>query len=100
MPLQQMAEVQYAALVRGRGAVPVNTSETAQHSRFVQRVLGVRIRKVEPMLQKVDAKHNRQANRCPPRTSLGIVRRDQGYQLGPGNDGFHGVEKLLPAAGP
>jgi hypothetical protein len=59
-----------------------------------------RIAQVEPVLQKINAQHNRQADRLAAVASLGIIRRDQGFQLGPWNYCLHGAEKLLPTARP
>src|ERR1017187_986683 len=100
MLFEQMAEVQDGRLVGRGGTAKINPSETAQHYRLVQRVLGTRIRKVEPVLQEVDSKHDRQTNRLATVASLGIIRCNQGFQLRPRYNGLHRVEKLLPAAQP
>jgi hypothetical protein len=51
------------------------------------------------VLQKVDTQHDPEAHWLAPVARLGIVRLDQGFQLGPRNHRIHGVEKMLPAAG-
>jgi hypothetical protein len=51
------------------------------------------------VLQKVDAQHDPEAHWLPTFARLGVMRFDQGFQLGPGNYRFHAVEKLRPASG-
>src|SRR5208283_2728737 len=96
MPLEKMAEVQDGRLVGRGGAAKIDTGETAQHGRLIQRVLGPWIGQVEPVLQKIDAQHDRQADGLATVARLRIIRRDQCLQLWPRHYGLHGAEKLLP----
>jgi hypothetical protein len=51
MLLQQAAEAKNSGLVRRGGTAQINARKTAQHGRFVERVLGARIGEIEPLLQ-------------------------------------------------
>jgi hypothetical protein len=77
----------------------IDSGKAAQRGRVVERILGAGIRQVEPVLQKVDAQHDRQADWLAAVACLGIMRLDQCFQLGPGNHRLHRLQKLLPAAG-
>jgi len=57
--LEKMTEVQDGGLVGNGGAAKIDSGKAAQHGRLVERILGARIGEVEPMLQKVDAQHDR-----------------------------------------
>jgi len=67
---KQMAKVQDGRLVGRGGATQIDSGEAAQRGRIIERILGTGIGEIEPVLQKVDAQHDRQADRlatgCPP----------------------------------
>ena len=100
MLFKQVAKVQDGRLVGRGGSAQIDSGEAAQRGRIVKRIFSAGIGEIEPVLQKVDTQHDRQADRLAAVARLGIVRLDQCFQLPPGNHRFHGIEKLLPAAGP
>ena len=93
---QQMAEVQDRRLVRRRGAAQIDARKAAQHRRFVQSVFHAGVRQREPLLQKVNPKHDVQSYRLTAHLALRVVRRNQRQQLGPWHHRVHLGQKLLP----
>src|SRR5215831_3265360 len=67
----------------------VNTREAPHRFTVVDRVLGCRVGKVEPLLQEVDSQHLLQAERLATRTCLGVVRLNPGDQALPGDHRVH-----------
>ena len=63
MLLEKLAEIQNGGLVGVRGATQIDADKAAQRGRLVERILGARIGEVEPMLQNVNAQHDRHADR-------------------------------------
>jgi hypothetical protein len=100
VPLQQAAEAENRGLVGRCGAAQIDSGKAAQCGRLVERILGARIGEIKPLLQKVDAQHDRQPYRLAAVTGLGIERLDQGFQLTPRNHDVHHVQKLFPTALP
>jgi hypothetical protein len=81
MLFQQVAKTQNRVLVVVGGAAQVNARKTPQHGRLIQRILGARIGEIKPLLQKVDAQHDRKTNRLTAVAGLRVVRPDQRFQL-------------------
>jgi len=98
MLLKKMAEVENRGLVGRGAAAQIDSGKAPQHGRFVERILGAGIGEVEPVLQKIDAQHDRQAYRLTAFARLRIVRPNQCLQFRPRNDGFHRVQELFTAA--
>src|SRR5262249_54591863 len=62
----------------------------------VDRILGLRVGEIEPMLQEVNAQHLLEPQRLPSAPRLWVVGLDQCEQLGPGDDRVHLGEKPFP----
>src|SRR6201997_5854780 len=95
MLLQQTAEAKNRALVGCSGTAQINASKTTQHWRLVKSILSAGTGEIKPLLQEVNAQHDRQPNRLTTVAGLGIVRFDQRFQLTPRNNHFHHVQKLF-----
>jgi hypothetical protein len=52
-----------------------------------------------PLLEEIDAQHPLQADGRMPAFALGIMRLDDGEQLGPQDDFLHAREEFLAAGG-
>ena len=100
MLLQQTTEAKNRGLVRRRGTAQINTRKTTQHRRLVEGVLRAGIGKIQPLLQKIDAQHDRQPYRLTAVARLRIVRFQQRFQFAPRNHRVHHVQKLFPTALP
>jgi hypothetical protein len=74
MLYQQMTEVENGRLIRNWSAAQIDARETAQHRRLVKRIFHARVGKREPLLQKVNPKHDVQSHRLAARLALRIVR--------------------------
>jgi hypothetical protein len=98
--LQQATEAKNRGLVGGCGTAQINARKTAQHRRLVESILAARIGEIKPLLQKVDAQHDRQPNRPTAVARLRVVRLDQRFQLTPRNHNSHHVQKLFTTALP
>jgi hypothetical protein len=92
----QVTKLTDRRLVRHWFPAQVNPGKLAQRLHIVQRFFGTRVREIEPVLHKVNAKHSFHANRaasCSLR--IGIMGRDDFCQFLPWNDGLHLSQKLL-----
>jgi len=96
--LQQVAELADGGLVRRRLPAQVDADEPAHRPGIVQRLFHRRVRKAEPVLQKMDAQHALNTHRrTASAIALWIKRLDHRRQLRPGYDPVHLLEKLFPA---
>jgi hypothetical protein len=94
---QQMAKTQDRALIGDRIPEQLDASKAAHQLRIVERFLGGRIRRVEPVLHEVDAQHALRRHRWRAVTCLWIVRLDQSQQPRLGNHLVHLGRKALAA---
>src|SRR5680860_61274 len=95
MTLQQMAKAQDGAFVRDRLLTQLNTGEAAHRLAVIQRVLSTWIRKIEPLLQEINAQHPLTAQRPASLTRHRIMWLDQRQQPCPRNHRLHLREKLF-----
>ena len=94
--LEQVAEAQDRRLV-GHHVVPeLDAGEPPHRLAVVDRVLGLRVGEIEPLLQEVDPQHLLEPQRLPPLPGLRIVRLDQREQLRPRDHGVHLGQEPLP----
>src|ERR1035437_5011336 len=98
MLFKQVAKGQDGALVGRGGAAQIDSGEAAQRGRVVERILGAGVGEIEPVLQKVDAQHDRQADRLAAVARLGIIRLDYSFQLSAGEHPPPRLQKTAPAA--
>ena len=78
----------------------IHARKTTLHRRLVEGFLGAGIGEIEPLLQEVDAQHDRLPNRLTAVARLGIARPDQCFQITPRNHHSHHAQKLFTAALP
>src|SRR5882724_5272021 len=97
MLLQQMPETQDRRLVGYIVSVQLDAGETAHRLDVVQRVLGLRVRQVEPVLHEVDAQHLLHRLRLRSVTRLRVMRLNQRQKLVPWNHRVHLGQKTLAA---
>ncbi len=85
-------------LSSGTTSSPSSTPrEPAHRLAVVNRILGLRVRKVEPLLQEVDPQHLLQPQRLAPLSGFRIMRLDQRNQPRPRNHRIHlGQKPLAP----
>lgn len=96
MALHQMAKLSYRGLIRNRLVAQINTNKATHCARIIQRFLGGRIRKTEPVLESVNAQHPLNANRSASGAfRFGIKWLNHLYELFPRDDAFHVLKKLL-----
>ena len=96
VPLRKVPEPQDRRLVRDRIIDQLDPGKTSHRLRVVQRILGCRIRQVEPLLHEVDPQHPLHRQRLRAVAGLRVVRLDQRQDPGPGNDRVHLGQKPFP----
>ena len=74
---------------------PVQPREPPHRFAVIDRILGLRVGEVEPLLQEVDPQHLLDSERLPSLARLRIVRLDQLKQPLPRNHRIHLSQKLL-----
>ena len=82
------------------GNLCTSRKSTALLNRVVRARLPLPVRRVEPLLKKVNPQHDPQSYRLAAIARLGIMRLHKCLQFAPRNDGFHCLKKLLPLALP
>jgi hypothetical protein len=97
MRLQQMPEPKNRRLVRNLVLTQRESGKAPHRFAVVELVFGLRIRKIEPLLQEVDPEHLLQTHRRAAVPGLGVVRLDQRYQQIPWHHRVHLDQKPLAA---
>src|SRR5215472_9264342 len=87
--LEKVTKPKDRRLVRHDVLAQVDACEAPHRFTVVDRVLGCRVGKVEPLLQEVDSQHLLHAERLATRTCLGVVRLNPGDQALPGDHRVH-----------
>jgi hypothetical protein len=75
--LQQVAEAQNRTLVGHYLVALFNSRETPHRPAVVDRIFGLWVRQIEPLLQEVNPQHLLQSQRLAPLSSFGLVRFEQ-----------------------
>src|SRR3984893_8510550 len=95
--LQQVAEAQNRTLVRHHLVAQLNPRETPHRLAVVDRIFGLWVRQIEPLLQEINPQHLLQSQRLATLAGFGVVRFDQPDQPRPSNHRIHlGQEPLAP----
>jgi len=93
--LQQMAEAQNRTLVRHHLVAQLNPRETPHRLAVVDRIFGLWVRQIEPLLQEVSPQFLLQSQRLATLAGLAIVRLHQPQQPRPRNHRIHLRQKPL-----
>jgi hypothetical protein len=101
----QVPETEDGALIRHRILAELHAHEATHGFAVVDRILGGRIGKIEPVLEKVDPQHLLEPQRRAAPAALRVVRLDETDQPLPGDHHVHLREEALapgelPLAGP
>src|SRR5258705_2419838 len=95
--LQQVAEAQNRTLVRHHLVAQLNPRETPHRLAVVDRLFGLWVRQIEPLLQEINPQHLLQSQRLATLAGFGVVRFDQPDQPRPWNHRIHlGQQPLAP----
>jgi len=93
--LQQMAKFQNRSFIWNLVLAQLQSRKAAHRLDVVKRVFHRRVRKIEPLLQKINPQHLLQAQRWSSIASFGIVLANNFQQLGPWHYLIHLFEKLF-----
>src|SRR5438445_7348407 len=74
--LQQVAEAQNRTLVRHHLVAQLNPRETPHRLAVVDRIFGLWVRQIEPLLQEINPQHLLQSQRLATLAGSGVVRFD------------------------
>ena len=96
---EQMSKTQYVGPVRSAVGAVV-TDEVTIKTSLEQGFFGPQVRQTKPLLQAVDAQHERQIKRRASCLGHRCVRRNQRQQLAPRHDLLHFFEQDLLARAP
>ncbi len=91
----QLAGLADRQLIRGRAITKVNAHEGPRRCAGIGAVFGLRVRHVEPLLQKADAQHTLNPNRWAPALPRRVMRFNQGRERGPRNHNVHLRQEAL-----
>ena len=94
---QKVAKAQDRRLIRNVVPEQLNAGKTAHRLDVVERVFGLRVRQVEPVLHEVDAQHLLHRLRLRAVTRLRVMRLDQRQKSRPWNHRVHLSQKTLAA---
>src|ERR1700682_5143322 len=96
--LQQVAEAQNRTLVRHHLVAQLNPPKTPHRLAVVDRIFGLWVRQIEPLLQEVNPQHLLQSQRLATLAGFGVVRLDHPDQPQPRNHRIHlAQEPLAPS---
>ena len=95
--LEQVAKVQNRRLVGNRVFGQFDAGKAPHRLNVVERILGLRIGEVEPLLHAVDAQHPFQRHRRATAPALRVVRLDQRRQPCPRHHHVHLGQETLAA---
>ena len=94
-----MPEVQEGGGVRHAFGAQINAGKTLQRMAVVERVFERLVGQPIPLLEEIDAQHPLQTDGWATALALGIMRLNDGQQLGPRDDFLHAGEELFAAGG-
>ena len=95
-----MTEAQDGGLVRHQVLAQLHPRKPAHRLAVVDRVLGLRVRQVEPLLQEIDPQHLLQSQRLAAIARLRVVRLDQRAAIAPTESPRPSRPETVPAGSP